>query len=296
MRVFYSPFYVLAAHSFDTTRKAAWIADSLVTHPFPGVVVESPTPLTAYGIEVVHDPVYVDAVRTGTPLNYAESQGFTWDTGLWDMVCASNGGVVSAARAALQDGVSGSLSSGLHHARFDWGSGYCTFNGLAITAKTLLNEGAVSSVLIIDLDAHFGGGTASLIGGDPRITQLDVSVSMFDAYRECDNAIPVIIRHHENYLPAVRKILDTCHGDYDLVLYNAGMDPYQGDGTGGLHGIDYDTLNEREQIVFRWCSRRGVPVAFVLAGGYTGAAVTKEQLVGLHRLTVGNAARTLKSS
>ncbi len=293
MRVFYSPSYVLAAHSFDTTRKAAWIADSLVTHPFPGVTVEAPTPLTASDIGVAHDPVYVDAVCTGTPLNYAESQGFTWDEGLWDMVCASNGGVVDAARAALQDGVSGSLSSGLHHARSDWGNGYCTFNGLAVAAKTLLNEGAVSSVLIIDLDAHFGGGTASLIKGDPCIMQLDVSVSMFDAYRECDNAVPVMIRHPENYLPAVRKILDTCHDDYALVLYNAGMDPYQGDGTGGLHGIDYDTLNDRERIVFQWCARRGIPVAFVLAGGYTSAAVTKEQLVGLHRLTVGNAARVV---
>lgn len=293
MLVFYNLSYVLAAHSFDTTRKAAWIADSLITHPFPGVTVEAPTPLTVSDIEVVHDHVYVNAIRTGTPLNYAESQGFTWDAGLWGMVCASNGGVVDAARAALQDGVSGSLSSGLHHARSDWGNGYCTFNGLAVAAKTLLNEGAVSSVLIIDLDAHFGGGTASLIKGDPRIMQLDVSVSMFDAYRERDNAVPVIIRNPENYLPAVRKILDTCQSGYDLVLYNAGMDPYQGDGTGGLHGIDYDTLNERERIVFQWCAKRGVPVAFVLAGGYTSAAVTKEQLVGLHRLTIGNAARVV---
>lgn len=294
MRVFYSTDYVLAAHSFDTTRKAAWIADSLVTHPFHGVTVEAPTPLTASDIEVVHYPVYVDAVRTGTPVNYAESQGFTWDAGLWDMVCASNGGVVDAARAALQDGVSGSLSSGLHHARSDWGSGYCTFNGLAVAAKTLLNEGAVSLVLILDLDAHCGGGTASLIKGDKRIMQLDVSVSAFDAYSECDNAIPWIIRSPENYLPAVREMLDTCHGDYGLVLYNAGMDPCQGDRTGGLHGVDYDMLNERERIVFQWCARRGVPVAFVLAGGYAGVAMTKEQLVGLHRLTIGNAARVVR--
>lgn len=209
MRVFYSPSYVLAAHSFDTTRKAAWIADSLITHPFPGVTVEAPTPLTVSDIEVVHDHMYVNAIRTGTPLNYAESQGFTWDAGLWDMVCASNGGVV-------------------------------------------------------------------------------------DAYSECDNAIPWIIRRPENYLPAVQEMLDTCHGDSGLVLYNAGMDPYQGDGTGGLHGIDYDMLNERERMVFQWCAMRGVPVAFVLAGGYTGAVLTKGQLVGLHRLTVGNAARILK--
>lgn len=37
VNVFYSPEYVGAAHGFDTTRKAKWIADSLDRAPIAGI-------------------------------------------------------------------------------------------------------------------------------------------------------------------------------------------------------------------------------------------------------------------
>src|SRR5262245_8968167 len=117
MDVFYSSDYVLSGHSFDTTRKAAWIAESLVSAPLPGVTLVEPGPLTRDQVLKVHDPEYVDAVRSGSPRGLAESQGFAWDLGLWPMVLASNGGAVAAALNAMRHGVAGSLSSGLHHAR-----------------------------------------------------------------------------------------------------------------------------------------------------------------------------------
>jgi hypothetical protein len=38
--------------------------------------------------------------------------------------------------------------------------------------------------------------------------------------------------------------------------------------------------------VFEWCRQSGIPVAFVLAGGYVGPGLDEEGLVGLHRLTL----------
>jgi hypothetical protein len=35
-----------------------------------------------------------------------------------------------------------------------------------------------------------------------------------------------------------------------------------------------------------WARAQAVPVAFVLAGGYTGPRLSREELVALHRLTV----------
>ena len=137
MRVFYSPDYVGAGFAFDTTRKAQWIAESLDASPIPGIELVEPEPLERWQIEEVHDPEYVEAVETGNPRSLAESQGFAWDPDLWTMVCASNGGAVAAALAALEDGVAGSLSSGLHHAKYDRGEGYCTFNGLVLAAHAL---------------------------------------------------------------------------------------------------------------------------------------------------------------
>jgi hypothetical protein len=75
--------------------------------------------------------------------NCQATQGFPWDPALWEMVCTSNGGVIAAAIEALRTRrVSGSLSSGLHHARRARGAGFCTFNGLVLAARAALDAGA----------------------------------------------------------------------------------------------------------------------------------------------------------
>lgn len=240
-----------------------------------------------------HDPSYVGAVKTGKPKHLAESQGFSWDPGLWSMVLSSNGGAVEAALAALKSGVAGSLSSGLHHARYEYGAGFCTFNGLAIAAFAALASGA-NSVLILDLDAHCGGGTHSLVKEQAQIWQVDVSVCSFDDYEPSSRTSLSIVHEAKGYLPLIvnrLKDLESNAPRFDLCLYNAGMDPYEGCGIGGLAGITMDVLAEREQIVFDWCRQRGIPVAFVLAGGYIGSELDEPGLVDLHRLTLSSAAR-----
>jgi acetoin utilization deacetylase AcuC-like enzyme len=289
MKVFYSPDYVAAAEAFDTTRKAGWIAESLEKDPIAGVQVVAPAPLTFADIATVHDPAYVRAVRTGQPRDLAESQGFKWDAGMWKAVTASNGGVVAAAYAALDDGASGSLSSGMHHAQQSSGAAYCTFNGLVIAARKLLSEG-VRSVLIIDLDAHCGGGTFSLIDGDARIRHMDVGVNALDAYWMSGANTLDIVREADKYLPLIRERLDEITGDFALCLYNSGMDPDERCITGGAPGITAGMLLRREQIVFDWARKRRMPIAFVLAGGYTGQSLSKDELVKLHRLTIETAA------
>jgi acetoin utilization deacetylase AcuC-like enzyme len=76
------------------------------------------------------------------------------------------------------------------------------------------------------------------------------------------------------------------------VLYNAGMDPHQHCPVGGLAGIDELVLAQRERMVFEWARKRGLPIAFVLAGGYIGPRLNEAKLVALHRLTLAAAANT----
>jgi hypothetical protein len=61
---------------------------------------------------------------------------------------------------------------------------------------------------------------------------------------------------------------------------------------GGLAGIDELILAQRERIVFEWCRRRKLPVAFVLAGGYIGPRLAQDKLVALHRMTLSAAVNT----
>lgn len=293
MKVFYSQDYVCSGHAFETTRKSQWVIESLRRDPMVDVEVLAPEPLTESQLFEVHDPSYVIAVRTGQPRSLAESQGFPWDPSLWRMVCASNGGAVAAALAALADGVAGSLSSGLHHARRGRGAGFCTFNGLALGIRAALDAGA-RSILILDLDAHCGGGTYSLVAENPHVWQLDIAVSSFDSYRPTGRCMLVPVREAHGYLVALKAGFDWLEaeaGRFDLCLYNAGMDPYEGCAIGGIHGITHAILEERERLVFGWCRQQRIPVAFVLAGGYLGAGLDERRLVALHRLTLSAAVR-----
>ncbi|MGK2960933.1 MAG: hypothetical protein ACSLFK_02165, partial [Gemmatimonadaceae bacterium] len=81
-----------------------------------------------------------------------------------------------------------------------------------------------------------------------------------------------------------------------LCLYNAGMDPVETCSIGGLPGITPAILQEREATVFEWLAQRGIPVAFVLAGGYSMGRLTREGLVALHRYTIEEAARRAPAS
>jgi acetoin utilization deacetylase AcuC-like enzyme len=297
VRVYYSPGYVGSSHAFETTRKARWVADSLSESPVPGIELATPEPLTREQVAEVHDPDYVRAVETGCPRDLAESQGFAWDAGLWPMVLASNGGVVAAALAALQQGVAGSLSSGLHHARRERGAGFCTFNGLVIAARAALAAGA-GPVLLLDLDAHCGGGTAALIRDDPRLWQIDVSVDDYDGYASSGRVRLDMVWQGADYLDAVRRALDEADRrgpPFGLCLYNAGMDPHEGCSQGGMAGITGEVLAARERLVFDWCGSRGLPIAFVLAGGYLGPRLDERRLVDLHRLTLSSAAEAGRS-
>jgi len=246
-------------------------------------------------VQRTHDPVYVNAIEAGEPGRLAESQGFRWDASLLPAVLASNGGVAAAAKEALQTGRNaGSLSSGLHHARREKGCGFCTFNGLVIAAREAIHAGA-DRVLILDLDAHCGGGTASLIKGDPRIVQRDLSVDQFDQYESQDNAHLQVVTQATDWLPAICRHMDEA-GDFDLCLYNAGVDPFEDDEGGGLQGITREHLIKREALVFDWARTRKLPVAFVLAGGYLSRKNDRAQLVALHRITVRVAAATGQAS
>ncbi|MBY0526254.1 MAG: hypothetical protein K2R98_22870 [Gemmataceae bacterium] len=288
--LYYNPAYAAAAHAFPTTRKARWIADSLATRPIPHIELREPVPLTASQIAGVHDPAYLLAVETGQPRQLAESQGLPWDKGLWPMVCTSNGGIVAAALAALEHGIAGSLSSGLHHARRKRGAGYCTFNGLVLAAQAAVAAGA-KSVLILDVDAHGGGGTFSLIDDDLAICQIDISVDAYDGYQPNERTSYDLVTTAETYLPTIERRLQECESQrFDLCIHNAGMDPHEDCPEGGLPGISEAVLRQREMLVFEWCRRRRLPVAFSMAGGYTGPRLDEGRLVELHRLTLQAAA------
>lgn len=292
INVYYSPDYLCSGYGVDTREKAGDIAASLQERPIEGIDLVEPQPADVDIVKRVHTSRYVKALITGRPDSLADANGIgEWSTDLRRSVFSMVGGCVESARYSLIHGVnSGSLSSGLHHARASHGSGFSTINGLAVAACDALVQGA-SRVLIVDLDAHGGGGTASLIEGMKGIEQIDVSVNHFDNYVDTENA-RIIRSSGESYLADIEKMLQSVlePGSIDLVIYNAGMDPHEDCSTGGAAGITTEVLVQREAMVFGWAKEHKIPVSFVLAGGYSGRKLTRSQLVDLHRLTLQAAA------
>src|SRR6478735_1951675 len=139
--VYFGEAYVAAGSSFDTTRKAGFLAADLADRPVDGIRVVEPEPATIDDLLRIHDPEYVDAVITGEPRGLAASGGLEWDPGFVEALLASTGGCIAAAGSAWGNGISGSLSSGLHHASRRRGRGYCTINGLAAAVVTFRDLG-----------------------------------------------------------------------------------------------------------------------------------------------------------
>lgn len=282
MKLFYNDNYVASRYAFDTTRKSQHIIKSLIDDPVENLEIYDPYLFTGHAeklIERIHTAEYVDALKSGEPSSLAESQGFDWDEGIWTMAVAHSSGLVGAMHYALQDNTrTGSLSSGLHHARRRMGGGFCTVNGLAVAAQYALDEG-VKRVLILDFDAHGGGGTWDIINSKmPSVTQIDVVCSLFDTY-EPKGESAILEASSNDYRKQIERAL-TYAGTldpFDVIIYNAGMDPLNS-------GVDIDDIIWRERAVDTFIGK--TPAVFALAGGYTWGKKTMSDVVGWHRLTI----------
>ena len=276
----------------DTLVKSRAIWTWIVTYLGGGMQPRRVRRATVRQLRRVHAPEYIEAVRTGEPRALAGSSGLGWDEQRYLLTTVSTGAIIAAAVAAWRERtVTGATSSGLHHACHDHGAGYCTFNGLVVAAMEVLAAGA-NRILIVDLDAHCGGGTASLIESVPGIEQVDVSVIAYDTYESRPDARVEIVGA-DGYLDAVRRALAAVEqpGTIDLVIFNAGMDVHED--AGGIEGIDDSVVRMRDRIVMRWAEAHDLPLAFTAAGGYLSPYLTMDGVAALHGITYEEAMRSI---
>lgn len=280
MRAYYTPAMAGADTGVDTTRKSALVAQSLLDDPLPGVEVADISKADRDAAEILimasHDLNYVRAVATGDPRPLAESSTLGWTPETYPMAVAHCAAVLSAVYDALEGRNAAALASGIHHARHCEGAGYCTFNAFGAIGAWLTTNLPDARLVIVDLDAHFGGGTHEMIERMHNVSQVDVSTNDYDRYSSpyAWKATP------GGYLPVVRKAVAQALSRHpDLVIYNAGVDPFD-------DGVAAAELAERDAYVAHAFSLAEVPVATVLAGGYTSERLTGEALTDMHRATL----------
>ncbi|HQR11322.1 MAG TPA: histone deacetylase [Casimicrobiaceae bacterium] len=224
---------------------ARWQASG---HP---IDVRRTTPVTVDDLARAHDRAYVEDV-----LALHRNNGFgNCSASVARSLPWTSGSMLSAARHALKSGrVACAPCSGFHHAGWDHPRGFCTFNGLMVTALALQAEGKVTRIGILDCDQHYGDGTQEIID------RLDAHgwirhVTAGNGY----------VMHAGRFLAALPAIVES-FADCDLVLYQAGADPHVDDPLGGF--LDDEQLAQRDAIVFTSATKMRLPVAWNLAGGY----------------------------
>jgi acetoin utilization deacetylase AcuC-like enzyme len=249
--VFYTPKQVAVTSSMSpSASKPASVVASWLELGLPIRFVE-PRPVTVDDFALALDRDFVEdvlACRRDNGFNNRSAQvaaSLPWTTGA----------MLSAARHVLaHGGVAAAPCSGFHHAQFDHPFGFCTFNGLMVTALKLKAEGRIARIGILDCDQHFGDGTEALI---ERHVASDWIVHV-----TADQDYP---RESGAFLAALPKLVQRFQG-CDVVLYQAGADPHVNDPLGGF--LDDAQLACRDATVFKGMRLLGLPVAWNLAGGY----------------------------
>jgi acetoin utilization deacetylase AcuC-like enzyme len=284
IRVFHSPSYEadLGEHIMPI-RKFALVRAAIEASGLPARI-EAPEPIGDADLLRVHSAAYLQAIRTGEPRELAQSQKFPWSPDLARAVRWTNGGCVAAMDAALEDGVAGNLASGFHHSHAEHGEGFCTFNGLVVSLERARAEGKIRRGLVIDMDLHYGNGTASLLATRPDFFGLSIYGNWYKknlAYRDVaserapdtDNSWSVPVPNGTDgagYLAILEAHLEPAiaRARPDVILYQAGADPYREDPYSPLD-LGHEDLMARDERVFRAARDAKIPIFWVLAGGYT---------------------------
>ena len=279
LNICYSPHYFAHTHT-NSMEKLSAVANAI--SELDGIQLHAPSRIDPNILKQLHDPNYVDAFLTGTPEKLATFQGFKpWNTQLRDAVLHINAGQILAAELAFQHQISGNLAQGFHHAIYEFGNSFCTFNGLALVAQQFPEK----RIFVLDCDQHGGNGTAEFTR---RLDNL-FNFSIYGLAFGCPSSARSETRHiHKDkgtfsqYIIAIHEAFQAAlDWKADLIIYQAGMDCHQDDPCGSSW-FKTEYIQHRERMVFSLAKKHGIPLMVVLAGGYQ----TLEPLVQLHVETI----------
>jgi acetoin utilization deacetylase AcuC-like enzyme len=280
-----------AGHRFPIAKYAA-IRDAVLARGLLGEgSVEEPDRAERWSLELVHSPMYVEAVCEGLLTDGDQRRlGFPWSPELRERSLRTAQGTVEAAHDALHTGLGINLAGGTHHAFADRGEGYCVFNDVALAIRILQHEGRITRAAVIDLDVHQGNGTARIFADDPDVFTFSMHGAKNYPFHRETSTLDVELPDHSTdqaYLRALAEHLDPVleQAAPDIAFYLAGADPYVHDRIGRL-GLSFEGLRARDRAVFRACRHRRVPVVLTLAGGY---ARELSDVVRIHTVTVAEA-------
>lgn len=255
IKVFYNPNQQVDKNESysPSAGKPARVAEQFSAN-FPITLVSNFKPTSFEEIILAHDSSFVRRVLDGK-----EANGFNnFSKDIINSVPWVLGSFIAAAEDCyLNSSITCSLTSGFHHAKYKKSRMFCTFNGLIIAAQILKEKYDLKKVSIIDFDFHDGDGTDDIISSlDLRYIQ-NYSMGKLNIWRE-DAAL---------WLQELPRVLKKNFANSDILLYQAGADPWVKDPLGGI--LTKEQLAMRDLIVFNFALENRIPLVWNLAGGYS---------------------------
>jgi acetoin utilization deacetylase AcuC-like enzyme len=277
MHASYSDRYVIKLpdnHRFPII-KYSMIRDRLVSDgTLRSAEIAAPKLAEREDILLVHSADYYDRLACGQlTAREVRRLGLPWSEALVSRSRFSVAGTVAAAHAALIEGVAANLGGGTHHAFADHGEGFCVLNDIAVAIRLLRAEGLIRRASVIDCDVHQGNGTAHIFADDPEVFTLSLHGEKNYPLVKQQSTLDVGLEdgtRDKEYLDVLARALPRAIERFrpDIIFYQAGVDPYEGDRLGRL-ALTLDGLGERDRLVFNHCMKNSVPTVITLGGGYS---------------------------
>ena len=276
--LWYHPLYTDGIHDearFPKYRYQKLLDRLQESNQFHQIRIREPDSISRDSLLLAHDATYVDAFLEG---NMTEKEtrriGLTpWTPKMIERTLCLTGGAVEATMHAVKHGgITGNMAGGTHHAHRDFGSGYCVFNDLAISAMYALEHLEVERVAILDLDVHQGDGTATILSNEERTRTISVHCSTNFPFRKSVSDFDLPIEPGSGntlYMEKVREAVKLCL-DFqpNIVLYQAGVDGLESDHLGKLK-VTREGMKMRNQYVFEEMFSHRIPTVIFMGGGYS---------------------------
>lgn len=240
-----------------------------------------------------------------TPQNFAARLGlFSFDTGspltrgTWQAARAGADCALTAADWLLRGEHSAFVLTRPpgHHAGAEFFGGYCFLNNAAIAAQALRNGGA-ARVAVLDVDFHHGNGTQDIfyrrgdvfyasIHGDP-MTEYPFFLGYADEKGEgegtgCNLNLPLTAGAStaEWFAALETALAEINRFAADVLVVSLGVDAFVGDPISKfrLQTADFHRLGMR-------LARTGLPLLFVMEGGYAVAEIGENVVAVLRGVT-----------
>ena len=177
-----------------------------------------------------------------------------------------------------------SIGGGMHHAKPDYGEGFCVYNDVAFAAIYLMERHGLERILILDTDAHAGNGTSEYFYSNPKVLFIDLHQDPRSLYPGTGFAsdtgsgegrgftinVPMPVdAGYDSYQLVFEEVIEPLTEEFkpQIIIRNGGSDPHFNDGLTslGLPVIGFRMIGERVRKIAETCQGKLIDL---IASGY----------------------------